>query len=193
MRVSSMFTSLLPLALLVPSLLAAPLADAPVDLERRLPPVHNDPDSCAAGLVDCGSACCSAGSSCTANGLCKPPPPPPPPIPGKISVTYTVDPKGRPCVINIHGSGFNTTSDLEIQMVETNFISNPWSKLRMTAHSFDFNTGWCDCTKTGRRTSATDGNPANVFAWDDAWIATQPTFDHLPGIPVRVTSTGVCP
>jgi hypothetical protein len=108
-------------------------------------------------------------------------------------VTYTNDALGRPCVINIHGRHFNSTADLEIQMVVNNYISNPWSQLGISSHNFDFNTGFQDCSKTGRRTSGIEGNPANVFVWDDAYIAYTGVFDHSSAIPVRVTANGICP
>jgi hypothetical protein len=95
-------------------------------------------------------------------------------------------------VINIHGRNFNTTADLEIQMVVANLITNPWSELNIASHNFDINTGWEDCSKssTRRRAGTVDGYPANVFAWDNADID---WADPTSAIPVKVTANGICP
>jgi hypothetical protein len=83
--------------------------------------------------------------------------------------------------------------------MQTTSLADWWDQLGILTHNFDINTGVQDCNKVAQRVASTGvkqaapGTPANVYVWDDAYIAYTDWFDHSSAIPVRITQTGVCP
>ncbi len=151
---------------------------------------------CPSPRVKCDDVCCPTGYICSSTAVCvKKPAPPPPPPPGNVILTWFTDRVGTPNIISVHGSGFSqgaSVAIVESWVTYTNTGSpqyhelHVWSKNFSSVASFDYSTGFQDCSRAGSPGAGTYGEPAKVIVWDWALLKT------VQEIPVRTQVGYLC-